>query len=82
VLRSGAAAVAVVATLLGRVDAGRDLTLRLRGGTLILRVLLGAGGEVERVTVTGGPIGSSRASTTPTNLLCYRTSFAALGAEG
>lgn len=49
---TGVAAVAVVATLLGMVDAGRDLTLRFRGGTLILR-LLGAGGEVERATMTG-----------------------------
>jgi len=50
---TGTAAVAVVATLLGRVDAGRDLTLRFRGGALILRVLLGAGSEAEKVTMTG-----------------------------
>ena len=50
---TGAAAVAVVATLLGKVDVGRDLTLRFRGGTLTLRVLVGAGGEVERITMTG-----------------------------
>jgi diaminopimelate epimerase len=49
---TGATAVAVIATLLGKVRKNEELMLRFRGGTLLLKVLV-AGENVAKVTMMG-----------------------------